>query len=86
MSELSELEVTRVLLAKYRTPAFMQRCRKYSKERRARNKARRTCINGIWHGKATHGSKCGWCWDVHKRGIAEVLRTPKFWRPRSRGR
>jgi hypothetical protein len=52
-----------------------------AKNRRALLKSKGLCINGERHGAATHGPRCGWCDDVHKRGIEDVLDAPKFERP-----
>lgn len=60
-------------------PEAVQRA--YAKTRRDRLAGQGLCINGEDHGKATHGRKCAWCHDVHKRGIETVLAKPKFPRP-----
>lgn len=75
-SELTEAEIAKILARKKRV-LNAERMR----NRRARLRGQRTCINGISHGQATHGCRCAWCADVHKRGIEIVLATPKFLPP-----
>lgn len=55
----------------------------YAVKRRAWLTERHLCISSAGHGKATHGVRCAWCWDVKKRGIVDVLAAPKFRRPRN---
>jgi hypothetical protein len=56
----------------------------YNRLRRAELRAAGVCVNGLGHGPATHGVKCGWCHDVTTRGIDAVLAEPKYPRPPKR--
>jgi hypothetical protein len=56
---------------------------KHQRYRRARLRAKKLCINGIAHGPATHGCRCGWCFDVHKRGVEMAYAVPRFPMPPS---
>jgi hypothetical protein len=58
----------------------------YNRLRRAELRAAGVCVNGLGHGPATHGVKCGWCHDVTARGIDAVLADPKYPRPSGRVR
>jgi hypothetical protein len=58
----------------------------YNRLRRAELRAAGVCVNGLGHGSATHGVKCGWCHDVTTRGLDAVLADPKYPRPSGRVR